>query len=184
MGRKTDRAFISAQERGIDGYGGFKRARLGLPYQRLPFDCCAISFTPFEDAVCADDGTVMDIVNAVPYIQKHATHPVSGQPLSLDDLTPLTFHRNSDGEYCCPILAKVFTQVRRGSCGAAGRCAALLTRQCAQHSHIVAVKASGNVYSYEAVQQLNVKTKSWRDLLTEEPFTRSDIIHLQARPGL
>uniref|UniRef100_A0A8K9VFA0 PPIase cyclophilin-type domain-containing protein n=1 Tax=Oncorhynchus mykiss TaxID=8022 RepID=A0A8K9VFA0_ONCMY len=38
---------------------------------------------------------------------------------------------------------------------------------------------TGNVFSHEAVEQLNVKTKSYRDLLSDEPFTRQDIITLQ-----
>ena len=49
----------------------------------------------------------MDIVNAVPYIQKFKKHPVTGQPLELKDLVRLTFHRNTDGEYACPVLGKV-----------------------------------------------------------------------------
>jgi hypothetical protein len=48
-----------------------------------------------------------------------------------------------------------------------------------EHSHIVAVKPSGNVYSFEAVDQLNIKPKQWSDLLTGETFTRADIITLQ-----
>lgn len=52
------------------------------------------------------------------------------------------------------------------------------------NSHIVAIRTTGNVYSYDAVEQLNIKAKNWRDLLSDEPFTRSDIIVLQdpARP--
>ena len=38
---------------------------------------------PFEDPVCAPDGTVMDIMHAVPYVQKHGKHPVTGEPLEL-----------------------------------------------------------------------------------------------------
>jgi peptidyl-prolyl cis-trans isomerase-like 2 len=47
------------------------------------------------------------------------------------------------------------------------------------HTHIVAVKPTGNVYAWEAVEELNVKAKNWKDLITEEPFSRKDIIHLQ-----
>ena len=37
--------------------------------------------------VCTADGSAcMDIVNAVPYIQKFHKHPVSGAPLELKDL--------------------------------------------------------------------------------------------------
>jgi hypothetical protein len=48
-----------------------------------------------------------------------------------------------------------------------------------EHTHIVAIKTTGNVFCWEAVEELNVKSKNWKDLLTEEPFTRKDIIHLQ-----
>lgn len=54
--------------------------------------------------------------------------------------------QNGDGEYCCPVMGKVFTD----------------------HTHIVAVKQSGNVYCWEAVDELNVKAKNWRDLLSDE----------------
>jgi peptidyl-prolyl cis-trans isomerase-like 2 len=50
-----------------------------------------------------------------------------------------------------------------------------------QHSHIVAIKPSGNVFAFEAVQQFNIKLKSWRDLLSDEPFIRADIIHIQVQ---
>jgi hypothetical protein len=29
------------------------------------------------------------------------------------------------------------------------------------------------------LEELNIKPKSWKDLLTDEPFTRKDIIHIQ-----
>ena len=37
----------------------------------------------------------------------------------------------------------------------------------------------------QALQELNIKPRFWKDLLTDEPFTRKDIIHLQvgAQPG-
>jgi hypothetical protein len=31
----------------------------------------------------------------------------------------------------------------------------------------------------QALQELNIKPRFWKDLLTDEPFTRKDIIHLQ-----
>jgi peptidyl-prolyl cis-trans isomerase-like 2 len=47
------------------------------------------------------------------------------------------------------------------------------------HTHIVAVRQTGNVYAYEAVERLNLKAKYWQDLLTDEPFTRKDLITIQ-----
>ena len=76
---------------------------------------------------CTADGTVYDVVNIVTYVQKFKRHPVSGEPLSLKDIITLTFHKNADGEYHCPVLHKVFTE----------------------STHIVAIKATGHVYCYE-----------------------------------
>lgn len=161
MGRKSlkkDRAYITASEWKEEG-GGHKGRLQGAKatFRRLPFNCCAISFKPVEDAVCTDDGTVMDIVNAVPYVQKFRKHPRTGEPLELKDLVRIKFHKNTDNEMCCPVLGKVFND----------------------NSHIVAIKGTGNVYSWEAVQELCLKPKNMRDLLTDEPFKRSDVIEIQ-----
>lgn len=158
MGRKSikkDRGYITKTE-WQNEWGGFKdKGR--APYKRLPFFCCAISFTPFEDPACTVDGTVYDLSNIVPYIQKFHKHPVTGAELHLRDVIQLTFHKNAEGEYHDPVLNKVFTE----------------------HTHIVAIKTTGNVYAYEAIEQLNIKAKNLRDLLTDEPFTRKDIIQIQ-----
>lgn len=31
----------------------------------------------------------------------------------------------------------------------------------------------------QAIKELNIKTKNWKELLTDEPFTRADIITIQ-----
>lgn len=36
----------------------------------------------------------------------------------------------------------------------------------------MAVRTSGNVFSAEAIEELNYKAKSWNDLLTGEAFTK------------
>ena len=48
---------------------------------------------------CTADGTVYDITNIVPYVQKFKRHPVSGEPLQLKDVIKLNFYKNNDGEY-------------------------------------------------------------------------------------
>ena len=48
-----------------------------------------------------------------------------------------------------------------------------------ENTHVVAIKTTGNVYSYEAIDELCIKAKSMRDLLTDAPFTKADIIVLQ-----
>lgn len=43
----------------------------------------------------------------------------------------------------------------------------------------MAVKTSGNVYCHQALDELNFKPKNLRDLITDEPFTRRDVITIQ-----
>lgn len=63
------------------------------------------------------------------------------------------------GQFHCPVTFKVFNE----------------------NTHIVAVKATGNVYAYECIERLNLKPKNLRDLLTDEPFLRSDVIDIQVK---
>ncbi|XP_072074612.1 peptidyl-prolyl cis-trans isomerase CYP65 isoform X4 [Arachis hypogaea] len=159
MGKKQhskDRMFITKTEWATE-WGGAKSKEIRTPFKRLPFYCCALTFTPFEYPVCTADGSVFDVMNITPYIVKYGKHPVTGAPLKQEDLIPLTFHKNSEGEYQCPVLNKVFTEF----------------------THIVAVKTTGNVFCYEAVKELNIKTKNWKELLTDEPFTKDDLITIQ-----
>lgn len=48
-----------------------------------------------------------------------------------------------------------------------------------EHTRIVAIRTSGNVYAYDAVRKLNLEGKNFRDLISDEPFDRSDIINIQ-----
>ena len=41
------------------------------------------------------------------------------------------------------------------------------------------MRTSGNVYCREAVEELNLKAKNMRDLLTDEKFSRKDILTIQ-----
>jgi peptidyl-prolyl cis-trans isomerase-like 2 len=93
----------------------------------------------------------------VDFITDYGVHPVSGEPLTNKDLKRLHFHKNANGKFFCPIMDKEFTE----------------------SSHIVAVGPSGNVYSWEAIEELNIKRRHWKDLLTDEPFRRKDLITIQ-----
>lgn len=96
-------------------------------------------------------------MSIIPWLKKYGTNPITGEKMDAKSLIKLTFHKNADGKYHCPVLFKVFNA----------------------NTHIVANAKSGNVFSYDAVEQLNVKTKNWRDLLSDEPFARSDLITIQ-----
>lgn len=148
--------FITSTEWATE-WGGAKSKELRTPFKRLPFNCCALTFTPFDEPVCTSAGHVFDVMHIIPYIQKHGKNPVTGAPLAVKDLIKLHFHKNSEGEYHCPVLEKVFTEF----------------------THIVAVKTTGNVFCYEAIKELNLKPKNWKELLTDEPFTKDDLITIQ-----
>ena len=90
-------------------------------------------------------------------MKKHGTNPVNGAPLEQSDLITLNLAKNDDGDMVDPVTYKVFTD----------------------NTHIVALKPSGNVFAYDTVQKLNVKAKMWRDLVSDQSFTRKDIITLQ-----
>ena len=151
-----DRMYITAKEWQSE-WGGKKAEGTRHAFKKLPFYCCSLSLRPFEDPVCTTDGHVFDIANIVPYLKKKKKNPVTGLPLTVKELFPLQWHKNTDDEFICPILQKVFTD----------------------NSVIVAIKASGHVYSKEAVTKLNFGTKNLHDLISGEAFTRADVITIQ-----
>lgn len=82
---------------------------------------------------------------------------MNGESLKSSELIKLNFSKNEEGEYVDPVTYKVFTD----------------------NTHLVAIKNSGNVFSYDTVERLNIKAKNWRDLVSDNDFKRSDIITLQ-----
>lgn len=133
----------------------------------LPFGLCALTLLPVKDAVCNREGIVFENSAILPFLLKHQKDPVSGDPMTSKDLLTLHLHRTEDGRLMCPVLEKPL------------------------NSKVVAVanrkKKEANVYSYEAYSQLNLKPKSFVDLLTGEPFSKEKdviILHDDKRPAL
>lgn len=162
MGKKqhqSDKLYLTSTEWSTL-YGGKKAAKHDAEkaeFRRLPFDACSLTLQPFENPLCTEDGCIFDLMNIVPFLKKYGRHPVTGEKLEAKSLIRLNFKKNSSGKYHCPVMFNVFNK----------------------NSHIVAIKTSGNVYSKEAVDELNIKNKNWKDLLTDEPFVRKDIIVIQ-----
>ncbi|KAL7754065.1 cyclophilin peptidyl-prolyl cis-trans isomerase Cyp8 [Sorochytrium milnesiophthora] len=192
MGKGTDKLYITHSEWSNDfseggmSFGGARGTRPKTVFKRLPFYCCSLSLQPFENPVATKEGVIFDLEygraltsipllcfcvlakseltalcyrNIIAWLKKYKnTNPVTGEPLSPTELVHLHFSKNADGKFHCPVTFKEFTD----------------------SSHIVAVAPSGNVYSYDAVKELNIDAKNWRDLLDETvKFTRKDIITLQ-----
>jgi len=152
-----DRMYLSASE-WKNSYGGKRDAvNNSKTIQALPFHHCALSLTPFETPVCTPEGVLFDIVNLMTYIKEHKTNPVSGESMTTKDIIRLKMVKNEDGQWHCPVTCKAFNV----------------------HSHVVAIRSTGNVFLFETVNDLNIKAKNWTDLISGEKFTRSDIITLQ-----
>lgn len=141
-------------------YGGKKPGHISKEeenFKRLPFDHCCLSLQPYEIPYCDLEGNIFDLEALIPFLKKFKINPVTGKPCDFKSLIQLNINKNTEGEYECPVLYKPFTK----------------------NSHIVTIATTGNVFCMEAVEQLNIKTKNWKDLLNDQPFERKDIIVLQ-----
>ncbi|CAE6456152.1 unnamed protein product [Rhizoctonia solani] len=138
---------------------GFRAKQEGPhPGSRTPFDCCALSFQPFEFPVCARNadgtGTVFDLTNIIPWLKEHNnTHPHTNDPLKPSDLIKLHYGKNSSGSLIDPITMKPLSE----------------------HSHIVAIATTGNVFLADSVS----KFAGGRDLVADVAFKKEDVITLQ-----
>ncbi|KAK3680284.1 cyclophilin peptidyl-prolyl cis-trans isomerase Cyp8 [Recurvomyces mirabilis] len=164
MGKGTDKLYITHSEWSSDnafgpsaGANARRSTNTGASFKRLPFNFCAVSLQPFEHPVCTLDGTNFDLTNILPWIKKHGTNPVDGSPLKSSELIKLNFAKNDDGDYVDPVTFKVFTD----------------------NTHIIALRNTGNVFSYDTIERLNIKAKNWRDLVSDTEFNRADMITLQ-----
>ncbi len=144
------------------GEGGY-RAAVSREYARLPLQCCALSLQPFTTPVCVASASlgghvhIFDLLSIVPWVRAHGTHPVTSEPLTTKELVKLKFHRNEEGAFACPATGKQFSA----------------------HTRVVALRPTGNVFSWDAVDSLCLARKHLKDLLDDTPFSRADILVLQ-----
>lgn len=145
--------------------GGQSNGAVVSEAEGLPFDCCALSLAPWATpvlAVIGGQGYVFELSQIAVYLKKHRVDPIQHKPFSKEDLISLKWSRNDKGQLQCPITLKTFNKF----------------------SHIVAIKETGNVYSFEAVSQLCLRPGVWQDPLTSKPFAgKSSIIALQDPHG-
>ncbi|MCJ1310126.1 Peptidyl-prolyl cis-trans isomerase cyp8 [Agyrium rufum] len=172
MGKGTDKLYITHSEwASSDGYSASAGSATGPqrsngPPTRLPFTHCALTLTTHSHPVCDPvSGSIFTLTAILPYLKKHGNkHPLTGQPLKSADLIKLNFTKNDTGEYVDPVTYKVLTE----------------------HSKVVAVRRTGNVFAWDTVERLNIKPKSWKDLVSEEEFEpkgRAGLIMLQDPEG-
>lgn len=141
-----DKAYITATESNTRRSGGGS----GAAPRALTFDRCALTFTPWETPVATPDGWIFDLAAVVPFLRRYKVSPSSGAPLTTRDLVRLQFHKNEDGAASCPVTGRVFTA----------------------HTKLAALRPTGNVYAWDAIETLILTPKRWVELLTEDPITR------------
>ena len=156
MGKKRhtqDKLWITYKELSLDWSG--KKDTIINQERYLPFDFCSLSLSPFVDPVCDNEGNVYDNKYIIPYIAKYKKNPLNGTvPFSISNLTKLHFYKGKDNNYACPITLKEFND----------------------NMKIVVIKETGNVFSYEAFNELNKKANNKKDLLNDVEFSWKNVI--------
>jgi len=107
--------------------------------------------------MCDTEGRCFELLNIVPWLKQYGINPVTGKKMKAGDLIKMTWFKNNEKKYHCPVLFREFSD----------------------NSHIVVNMATGNVYSMEAVEQLCFKAKNFKDLINDKPFKRADIVTVQ-----
>lgn len=166
MGKKhkhsKDKLYQTVGELTSHHSGPNRELELSKLHRRLKFDTCSLSLdTITKKPVGLIDHSgfcyVFEAEKLELFLKKYDVHPITGGKYSSSQLVNLRFHKNSEDQYHCPVIYELFNQF----------------------SKIVANKISGHVYSYKAYQKLNLKTNHLKDLLTDEPFEKSDIVIIQ-----
>ncbi|GAA5927111.1 PPIL2 family peptidylprolyl isomerase [Sporobolomyces koalae] len=161
MGKKTDKLYVTHSEHsgeyGQHTAGGVGARSKNVILSKLPFDCCALTLKPFETPVATRDGTIYELLAIIPFLKQHGTDPMTGNKLTAGELVRLNFYKNAEGQYHDPVTFKIFND----------------------HTALAAIRTSGNVYARESIDRLNLKPNNLNDLMTDEPFTKKDIITLQ-----
>jgi peptidyl-prolyl cis-trans isomerase-like 2 len=161
--RQKEKLYQSASERSQE-----LQSNKGGTIKPLPFECCALTLTPYETPVMRvmvskKIGIIFENSAILPYLMKHKIDPITGEAFTSKELYTLHMDKDEEtGQWQCPVLNKPFQK----------------------HTKIAAViqrpENEAYVYSYEALQELCFKTKNFEDLTTGKKFNKhDDVIILQ-----
>ena len=97
-----DKLYIRAVEWEQE-FGGYKKAQSLRQFKRLPYDSCCISLAPFENPMVDAAGNCFELLNVVPWLKQYGTNPVTGKKMKATDLIKMTWYKNADKKYHCPV---------------------------------------------------------------------------------
>ena len=199
--RQKEKQYQSAREhranQSIRSDSSLNAASSSAGSRPLPFDCCALTLTPYVAPVCTTDGVIFDNNAIMSHLMKHKVDPVTGRTMTSRDLIGKSF--------CCvmiflmdlmPLFGSVsqcyttiyFSVLNMDKDESTGRWQCpVLNRPFTDRTAIVAIRQRGgtnsneaNVYSREAYRELNVKPKNYLDLISGVKFDpKVDVITLQ-----
>ena len=119
------------------------------------FDNCCLTYLPMSEPLVDKYGYVYSKEGAEEYAKTHNTHPfINDVPFSMDDLVPLNFATQPNGIKYDQLTGKDLNP----------------------NDKIVAVRTSGNVYTYESLYYFNLKPKVYIDTISQTPFTPEDVV--------
>lgn len=170
MGKHTDKLFITHSEWAQGNHSsssgkGTASSGLSAAVAALPFWTCSVSQQPIDKdcGVCDAHGNVFDIKNIMPYIMRSKMNPVTRESLaSAGELTKLKIASNDQGKYIDPVSFREFQPL----------------------STAVVIKSTGNVYLMSTIKEMCLKPGNLVDLVTEAPFTKSDVLKLKGGVGV
>lgn len=147
-----DKLYITQNE-WSNWFGGARTRQEEVTFKKLPFGFCALSLKSCENPVITPDGYIFELLKISHYIKTKGRHPVTNEPLDIKSLIPIDFAKDKDDRLVCPVTGKPFHE----------------------NMHIVAVKSSRQVYSKEALDNLD----EMKDFVTGELYTKEDLVELQ-----
>ena len=82
------------------------------------------------------------------FVTAKGVHPISGESMSLGDITRLKFTRDDKGHIICPVSMKELNEKVK----------------------VAAIKTTQNVFAFEVLVNLNKKSNYWRDLVNSKKY--------------
>ena len=56
-------------------------------------------------------GNCFELLNIVPWLKQYGTNPVTGKKMKATDLVKMTWYKNADNKYHCPVRFREFTGI-------------------------------------------------------------------------
>jgi peptidyl-prolyl cis-trans isomerase-like protein 2 len=88
--RQKEKQYQSAREhranQSIRSGSSLNAASSSAGSRPLPFDCCALTLTPYVAPVCTTDGVIFDNNAIMSHLMKHKVDPVTGRTMTSRDL--------------------------------------------------------------------------------------------------